>query len=122
MVESTKSLDKWRHELKSIGKKHWLVFYREIIGVNASSVPRLYKALNSYGEWPLFEAIVSSADKQLTGDPLNYVIAVAHSKWREQQEEIDQESEYDETIKNAVQETEEANKALADKLKKLENS
>ncbi len=119
-MNESKSLDRWRFELQSIGKKHWLTFYKDMLGVNASSVPRLYKALNLYGDWALFEAIISSSDKDLNGDPLNYVIAVTKNIWKEKQEEQDREDEYSAKIREAKEKSEEANKALEEKLLKVE--
>lgn len=119
MSDSTKSLDRWRFELKSIGRKHWLTFYKELLGSNASSIPRLYKTINLYGEEIVFDAIVSSSDKELTGDPLNYVVAVAKSLWKEEQAKKDQEDEYDKNIRAAKEESEKANEALRQKLEKL---
>ncbi len=113
-MEQGKSLSRWRFELQSVGKKHWPVFYSEMLGVQVSSYPRLYKALNNYGFWPLFEAIVESSDRELTGDPLNYVIAVAKNKWKEG-EQID---ESDEAYMADIEEAKEKSRKENDELQK----
>jgi hypothetical protein len=118
-MEQAKPLSRWRFELQSIGKRHWPVFYREFLGVPASSIPRLYKALNNYGFWPLFEAIVESSDRELTGDPLNYVIAVAKNKWKEKEQESETDEAYLSEIDAAKRHSQQRNEELARKLKKV---
>lgn len=118
-MDEAKPLSRWRFELQSIGKKHWAVFYREFLGVPPSSLPRLYKALNNYGFWPLFEAIVESSERELTGDPLNYVLVVARNKWKEvEQEDSDSES-YKSELDEAKKRSQLQNEELAKKLKKV---
>jgi|OpeIllAssembly_1097287.scaffolds.fasta_scaffold489875_2 hypothetical protein len=118
-MEEAKPLSRWRFELQSIGKKHWLVFYREMLGTPASSIPRLYRALNNYGFWPLFEAIVDSSERELTGDPLNYVVAVAKNKWKEAEEEDSNSEVYISEIEEAKKKSQQQNEELAKKLKKV---
>jgi hypothetical protein len=118
MTSEEKSLERWHFELRSIGKKHWAALYESFLGVQPSSIPRLYKALNLYGYWPLFFSIIESSDRNLEGDPLNYVIAVAKNKWLESQKESDAETEYADTIEESKENTREANKKLERKIKK----
>lgn len=88
------------------------------MGKPVSSIPRLYKALNLYGEWALFEAIVDSAEQDLNGDPLNYVLAVTRNKWKKMQEDQDAEDEYTKEIEEAKRISKEKNDELAKKLRK----
>ncbi len=116
-MEEVKPLSRWHFELKSIGKKHWVVFYETFLGMRPSNIPRLYKALNLYGYWPMFEAIVESSDRNLEGDALNYVIAVAKNKFKESQEEIDAESEYAHSIEESKKNTRTANQILEKRIR-----
>lgn len=116
MEEDSKSLSAWRLELKKLKKSHWLLFYKELIGVPVSSPPRLYKALNLYGDWALFEAIVATSTSAIVGDPLNYVLKVTSNKWKEMQLDEDSEDEYKQEIEAQKQATEEKNKDLEKRL------
>lgn len=119
-MEQSKPLSKWRFELQSIGKKHWATFYREFLGVSPSSLPRLYKALNNYGFWPLFEAIVATSEKDFgTSDPLNYVVAVAKNKWKESEQEHEDDEEYNAELDEAKARSKKQNDELAKKLAKI---
>lgn len=118
-MEQSKSLSRWRFELQSIGKKQWVVFYREMLGRQPTSIPRLYKALNQYGFWPLFEAIVATSDKEFDTDPFNYVIKVAQNKWKESEEQDVQDESYISEIDAAKDRSKKANDELAKKLGKI---
>ncbi len=111
-----KSLDRWRFEIKTIGKKHWLLFYETFMGVSASSPTKLYRAVNLYGDWPVFEAIVESSNRELGADPLMYVLKVAHGKWKTSQQEEDANAEYVDSIERAKEITLQHNAQLAKKL------
>lgn len=112
-----KSLDRWRFEIKSIGKKHWLAFYAEMLGQACSSPMRLYRAINLYGELIVMEAIIDSSTQDLTGDKIAYVNKVAANKWKTIQQQADASSEYVESINAAKASTLLRNKLLAAKLK-----
>lgn len=116
MVEQTKTLSRWRFDLQRGNKKVWLAFYSDMLGVQASSIPRLYKALNLYGFWPLFEAIVAASDKDLDGDPLNYVLKIASNKWKEKEQEDENGDEYISDIEAAKIRSKQANEELARKI------
>lgn len=68
--------------------------------------------------WPMFEAIIASSNVVLKGDPLNYVIKVAHEMWKTSQKEIDATQEYESIIQEAMDQTLEDNRKLAKKLGK----
>jgi hypothetical protein len=112
------NLTKLRQNLRLYGKKQWLLIYESLLGVPASSIPRLYRAANLYGDAILFDAIVESSWRELTGDPLNYVLKVASEKWKEQQAEIDGDDDYKSSIEQAKKASLEKNQALEKKLKK----
>lgn len=112
-----KSLDKWRLELRTIGKKHWANLWESFLGVRPTSLPRLYKAVNNYGELIVLEAIVEASNRELTGDPFNYVMKIASNKWREAQLEQDSQDEYLKSIDEAKKRSRAKNAALEKKLR-----
>jgi hypothetical protein len=114
-----KPLSRWRFELQSIGKRHWLVFYKEMLGEPVENIPRLYKALNMYGFWPLFEAIVETSNRDLNAGKQNYVIAVAKNKWKEKEQESETDEAYLSEIDEAKRHSQQRNEELARKLKKV---
>lgn len=118
-MEQSKSLSRWRFDLQRGTKKTWAAFYQDFLGVQPSSFPRFYKAINNYGFWPMFEAISESGERELTGDPLNYVIKVAANKWKESEQEIEKDEEYLSGINDAVERSKKQNEELASKLGKI---
>lgn len=111
-----KSLAAWRLELKRFGKRHWLLFYKELLGANVSNIPRFYKALALYGNEIAFDAIVSASMSDLTGDPFFYVMKVASNKWKEEEAAKDADDTYEELIKRSIQESQKQNDELARRL------
>jgi len=118
MAEEEKSLAQWRHEIKVIGKKHYLRLYEVKIGKRVSNIARFFKAINDYGEWSVFESIIDCSDRYITGDPLNYVLTVAQNKWKEEQMEMDDDDKYLSSIQLAKDLSTQKNTNLANKLKK----
>lgn len=116
--EEVKSLSDWRVEIHRYGKNHWLKFYASLLGSTVSSPPRFFRGLSLYGEWALFEAIVATSNATLTGDPLAYVLKVASIKWKEAQQDEEEETLYLEEIEQAKKESQKQNDTLAKKLKK----
>lgn len=116
-MEESQNLTRWKQSLKVNGKKTWAVFYKEFLGVPPSSLPRLYRAVNLYGDDIVFDAIVDSSWRDLQGDPLNYVMKVASEKWKEHQAEIDGADDYQRAIDAAKEQSLEKNRALEKKLK-----
>jgi len=89
-----------------------------MVGFPVSSYPRFYKALNQYGEGILFDSIVAASDKSFDSDPLNYVLKIAHNKWKEQEEELDASEEYEADIEKAKRQSRKQSDELAKKLDK----
>ena len=109
--ETPKSLDTWAQEI-SKSKASWVGFYAEMLGVRPSNIPRLFKSVNMYGFWPVFEAIIDSSTRELTGDPLNYVLKVASNKWREERERQDEEASYQSSVQLSKASSKQANTNL----------
>jgi hypothetical protein len=115
--EEGKSLSAWRLELKKYGKRHWLKFYEELMGSAVSRFSVFYKALQNYGEWAMFDAILAASTQPLEGDPLNYVVKIAQNKWKEEQLSQDQDTETEQKIQRAIEETRKRNEELEKKLR-----
>jgi len=113
-----KSLGAWRLDIKQFGNKTYLRMYQEFLGTSVSNIPRFYKALKLYGDWAIFEAIVACTDADIKGDPLNYVLAVTKSKWKESQEDEEAEATYLQEIEEAKASSQKKNDELATKLKR----
>lgn len=113
-----KSLSQWRFEIKRFGKAHYGRFYSSMVGFQVSSYPRFYKALNQYGDSILFDSIVAASDRAFDSDPLNYVLKIAHNKWKEQEEELDASEEYEEEVEKAKLESRRHSDELKKKLDK----
>lgn len=111
-----KPLATWRLELKRFGKRHWLLFYKELLGASVSNIPRFYKALKLYGDPIMFDAIVTSSMNDLTGDPFFYVVKVASNKWKEEQEALEADESYEAKIKRAIEESQKRNDELEKRL------
>jgi hypothetical protein len=118
MTEEIKSLSQWRFEIKRFGKPHWGRFYTSLVGFPVSNYPRFYKAINQYGESIFFDSIVAASDKKFESDPLNYVIKIAHTKWKEQEAELDASEEYEAEIDKAKKESRRRSEELQTKLDK----
>lgn len=117
-MTETKSLSQWRFEIKRFGKARYGQFYTSMTGFNISSYPRFYKALNQYGDSILFDSIVAASDRTFDSDPLNYVIKIAHNKWKEQEEELDASEEYEAELEKAKRESRRQSEELKKKLDK----
>lgn len=116
--DDVKPLSAWRLELKKFDKKHWLRYYKEMLGAGVSNTPRFYKALALYGSNCMFEAISAAAMNEISGDPFFYVMKVAANKWKEIEEAKDTEIEYENKIKRSIEESQKHIEELARKLGK----
>jgi len=112
-----KTLDDWAADIRK-SKANWLAFYDTFMGVRASSIPRLYKAVNMYGFFPMFEAIIDASSRPLIGDPLSYVLKVASSKWKENQEALGDEADYASSITKSKASSSKANASLAKRVER----
>lgn len=115
--QAPKSLDEWASSIHE-SKSNWLGFYAEMLGTRVSSIPRFYRAVNLYGFFPVFEAIVDSSTRELNGDPLAYVVKVSANKWREGQESRNEEIQYTNAIEQSKKASREANKDLEKRVSK----
>lgn len=118
-MNEEKSLARWRFELKSLPKKHWNVFYEHFLGVSISNYKLFYRALKLYGEMCVFEAVLAAARQSIEGDPLNYVLKIVHSLWKEEQLKLDKEMDSEKEAQASIEINRKRNQELAKKLSKL---
>lgn len=116
--DEVKSLSSWRLDIQRFGNKTYLRMYQDFLGASVSNIPRFYKAIKLYGDFSIFEAIVACADADIKGDPLNYVLAVTKSKWKESQQDEEGEVAYLEEIEAAKVASQKRNDELEKKLKR----
>ena len=113
-----KTLSAWRLELQKYGKPHWKVMYESFLGFPVSVPSRFYRSLNLYGDWAMFEAILATSTATIEGDPLNYVLKVCHVKWKEAQQDEEEEAEEVAKIDEIKKASQKQNEALEKRLKK----
>src|SRR6185312_1537966 len=92
-LEEEKSLAQWRFEIRTIGKKHWNKYYYHFLGDDISNYKIFYRSLKLYGDMNIFEAVLFAARQSVEGDPLNYVLKIAHNLWKDEQRELDKQYE-----------------------------
>ena len=84
-------------------KSGWSEFYRELLGQPLSDTARFLKAVGDFGHQIMFDALLSSSTRKLTGDPLNYVIATAVAMAQERALESSKEKAYQMGLDKAKQ-------------------
>lgn len=111
-------LDNWIKVIHLTGETGWLSFYESSIGHPVSSTHQLNWAIDSYGEWPVIEAILAASKKKFTDDPLNYVLAVAQAKWKVSSELTQNTDRYERSVERSKNRVTQQNEELADKIEK----
>src|ERR1041385_5621181 len=114
-----KSLAQWRFELKTLPKKHWNKFYYHFLGDEITNYRVFFRYLKLYGDMNVFEAVLFTARQSVEGDPLPYVLKVCHNLWKQEQQEIDKQTEYDKQAQLSIEESHKKNDELAAKIKKI---
>lgn len=59
-----------------------------------SDIPRFLKAVSDFGHEIMFESVLAASTRKLTGDPLNYVIAIAVAKANDEVQQISDSDRY----------------------------
>lgn len=116
--DEVKSLSSWRLDIQRFGNKTYLRMYSDFLGTSVSNIPRFYRAIKLYGDYAVFEAIVACADQEIKGDPLNYFLAVTKAKWKEAQQDEEEEINYLAELEAFVAASQKRNDELAKKLKR----
>ena len=91
------TLDKYLVDIRADKVAGWSRVFKDILGQPLSIFDRerFLKAVDSYGDSIIFEALVITSIKKITNTPINYALAVAASKWKEEllsQVKADQET------------------------------
>jgi hypothetical protein len=77
------TLEKYLEEIRRDRTAGWSRVFKDILGQPLSDKERFLKAVDNYGELIIFESLVVTSTKKISGDPLNYMLAVASKKWKE---------------------------------------
>jgi hypothetical protein len=109
---NNKSLDDWWKDLKGGNRKVFYSYYSEVIGTPVSNFSRLNKAINLYGTEHMFNAVHKTAFKEISGDPLSYVIRIAQLSWEEEKKNISQEESRADEYDRVREEVLKKNKAI----------
>jgi hypothetical protein len=110
------TLEKYLEEIRRDKKAGWSRVFSDILGQPLSDKERFLKVVDNYGDLIVFESLVVTSSKRLTADPLNYVIAVANQKWRD--DLISQAKADEDSIKTnrAIENSKNANQLLYEKI------
>jgi hypothetical protein len=119
---SDSKLEKWLDDINLNGRAGWIRFYKELMNRPLSSPEQFWNALEQYGDFPVFEAVILSSRKKIDGDPLPYILSVAHRKWRESIESDATREKYARDLEHSKESTAERNADLAHKLQRARES
>jgi len=110
------TLEKYLEEIRRDKKAGWSRVFSDILGQPLSDKERFLKAVDNYGDLIIFESLVVTSSKRMTSDPLNYVLAVANQKWRD--DLISQAKADEDSIKTnrAIERSKNANQSLHEKI------
>lgn len=92
--------------------------YKKLLTLSVSDPKRFGKAVETYGIMPVYEAIILASTRELTGDPLPYVMTIAHSKWKDTLKNEEDEKKYMMRVGIAKERSEQNGKELAAKISK----
>ena len=98
--------------------QEWIALYTVTLNVPPSDEERFFRAIDIYGDMPVYEAIHITATKSIDGDPFNYVLTVAYSKWKESVEFYKNTASYIMRLEMAKERSRQANEELDNKLRK----
>lgn len=114
---ATRTISDWVAITKN-EKSGWSQFYRALLGQPLSDTTRFLKAVADLGHNNMFEAIVSASTRKLTGDPLNYVVAIAVAKVNNEIQEITESDKYRMRLEKSKQRIIRQNEELENKIEK----
>lgn len=105
-------------DLISGGRERWAEEYKTLFGLTLSDSDRFFRCLDLYGEFILYEAMVLSSTKKFDKDPLGYILAVAHSKWKDEKKAEMEAERYEMRMQIAKERSLEFNQQLSEKINK----
>lgn len=101
-------------------KYQWLGFYHEFLKSSISNTSRFFEAVEKYGDFPVFEAVIATSQRPIDGDPLNYLLAVAYNKAMENIQNKKDEESYRRGLERTKRQSYEKSLELADKIRRAE--
>jgi hypothetical protein len=90
----SKTIPEWFAITREEGRGGWIQFYKTLLKAPLSKPARFFDALENFGHSIMFESVIAASTRNLEGDPLNYVIAIAVSKVNEEIEAITSADRY----------------------------
>jgi hypothetical protein len=80
------TLEKYLADIRADRIAGWSRVFKDILGqpLSISDRERFLKGVENYGDSIVFEALVITSVKRITTTPINYVLAVAAQKWKEE--------------------------------------
>lgn len=95
----------------------WRTVYTDILGKHLTDSRKLLEGVRVFGEEAVFEAIIATSTRKLdSGDPLNYVLAVARNIWKETLEEALIKDEESVKLERSIRVVKEDNVKLAERI------
>jgi hypothetical protein len=113
-----KTISDWFAITSQEGRGGWIQFYKTLLKAPLSKPARFFEAVENFGHTIMFESIIAASTRNLEGDPLNYVIAIAISKVNEEVEAITSADRYALNLQKAKQRVELQNEELEQRLRK----
>lgn len=111
-------LDKYLDGIKREGRAGWIKYYKALLNRPISSPDRFWVAIEQYGELHIFEAVMLTSTRKITGDPLAYILSIAHRRWRETVESDEAQVRYARDLEIGKEMTATRNAELARKLQR----
>lgn len=112
------TLDKYLSGIRADKTDGWSRVFKDILGqpLSISDRERFIKGVDSYGDANIFEALVITSIKGVTTTPINYVLAVAAQKWRN--ELLEQAGATQESVKatHSIEQSKRDNQHLYDRI------
>jgi hypothetical protein len=96
----------------------WQGVYSDILGSHLWETERFLKGVELFGEEFMFEAVIVTASKKLSSDPLNYVLAVARQLWKDSLKEELAKDQDELRLERARRHVKEDNDRLAEKIER----
>ena len=111
-------LDNWIRIINLTGKTGLEKFYESSFSKPVSNIQLFHWAIDSYGDWPVIEAIIAASKKKFTDDPLNYILAVAQSKWKDAFQASSEIDKYERGVERSKNRVTRQNEELEEKLER----
>lgn len=112
------SAEDWLTITRNEGEAGWARFYKAYIGQSLSQPKTLLDAVERLGHLIVFDAIVSASFRDLKGDALPYVMAIALAKFNEQISGVDEAGRYNMNLAKSKERIARQNEEIEEKIRK----